>query len=114
MWHAVTDISYIYSERQWKKGFCIKMNLCSTLPINKQVLLYSEAFCASIAIEAVVISPELRFGVVTVAFALWKLSQLVLGGAEWPCLLSDTRSVDHQAVLQGMKGKQNISIGCRV
>lgn len=40
------------------------------LPIYKQVLLYPEALCASVAVEAVMVSPELRFGLIVVALAL--------------------------------------------
>lgn len=42
-------------------------------PVNEQVLLHSEALRASVAVEAVVVSPQLRFGLVALAFALRKL-----------------------------------------
>lgn len=42
----------------------------SVSPIYKQVLLHPEALCASVAVEAVMVSPELRFALVVVALAL--------------------------------------------
>lgn len=77
----------------------MNISITKPLPIYKQVLLYSEALCPSIAIEAVIVSPDLRFAIITLASALWKLCQFILGGTEWPGLLSDTRSVNDQTVL---------------
>lgn len=79
-------------------GTLISFDIVSS-PVNKQVLLHPEALGASVAVEAVVVSPELRFGLVALALALGKLRQLVLGCAERPRLLPDARCVDHKAVL---------------
>lgn len=100
--YSVTHI-HQFNPIYWQDEQSCSALMASTLwiisPINKQVLLHSEALSAPVTVEAVVVSPELRFGLVIFAFALWKLCQLILGGTERPRLLSDTWSVDHQTVL---------------
>lgn len=61
-----------------QKALIIKLKVCIRddrliSPVNEQVLLHSEALRASVAVEAVVVSPQLRFGLVALAFALRKL-----------------------------------------
>ena len=64
-------------------------------PVDQQVLLHPEALGAAVAVEPVVGAALLGLGHVSVALALRQLRQLVLGGAEGPRLLADSRSVDH-------------------